>query len=742
VRRPWQAVPVAETDYSGQHPLLVTVVPARAAYLVRADSRDGFRRAVQEASSRWAGITEPIVPVHSDGTISESARTTVTLARVDGAVNVDLTDDVAQVAAATLNLDCVPLAEIDRSGITRYTCHPTEVGPVVLPDPALLIAEAGASLWQATAAGDLTAEDFQQLQQAPPPRVPLRRAPPDDIGRAQLHPDTMPTLLHRTLAAFDETVGSHRVFPAPTIVWVTEPDDLQACWDFWNTRALAPVGSGPVPMILLPLGQIHDWIGFDKQFGYALGRRAEFTPDVLLTSTSVPTEDLDALAELLHLQRTDTDIHTGEVYSSELRTAPFTYRTVSPVPDVTNLVSSPRRYGTTVEVDVHVADHATTLRFPSPIWFRGGRTLVRVEGTPFAGLPPRAPVARLIASCASVHEGVIQLTASARSDFVFRLGVPSLAQATEALLADATERYQLSSKGSLATGIQRDLDLTELRHPGLFPAIKQLTTPRTEHFLQQARRQFQGTDNLDDLDAFVERLRPLAQDWGARSERKMLPVSQLAGGATQVNVDALERLCRIGWAERGLRIDCTNCRLDSFVSLDDVPPRGGATCRGCGTAQRYASERFGISMFYRLDSLVDRANDQGVPPHLIAIAELQRLDPRSWFLPGVDAWFADRDNPLEVDLFGIHASRVAAGEVKASGTDFTEVQITRDIETCARLGADIYVMAAMDTVPDQARATASSLCEDNGLDLIVLTDINLFDTTPPPSSRRNRPSAT
>lgn len=112
---------MTEVDYRGQAPLDVTVVPARAAYLVRDGSREGFCRAVQEAGTRWAGVTEPIVPVRAGGAVEASARNVVDLARVDGAVNVDLPDQEAQIAAAALGLDCVSIASIDSWGITMMT---------------------------------------------------------------------------------------------------------------------------------------------------------------------------------------------------------------------------------------------------------------------------------------------------------------------------------------------------------------------------------------------------------------------------------------------------------------------------------------------------------------------------------------------------------------------------------------------------------------------------------------------
>jgi hypothetical protein len=61
---------------------------------------------------------------------------------------------------------------------------------------------------------------------------------------------------------------------------------------------------------------------------------------------------------------------------------------------------------------------------------------------------------------------------------------------------------------------------------------------------------------------------------------------------------------------------------DTFVALNDVAPRGPATCEGCGSRQNYSCGKSEISIFYRLDSLVDLARDQGIIPHLITIAEL------------------------------------------------------------------------------------------------------------------------
>lgn len=56
-----------DVNYLGVSPVTVAVLPARVAYLISETSTTGFRRAVQEASCRWGGMTEPVIPVKSNG---------------------------------------------------------------------------------------------------------------------------------------------------------------------------------------------------------------------------------------------------------------------------------------------------------------------------------------------------------------------------------------------------------------------------------------------------------------------------------------------------------------------------------------------------------------------------------------------------------------------------------------------------------------------------------------------------
>ena len=63
-------VSVVALDYLGEYPFAVTVVPARVAYLMTSGSRTGMRRSIEEAPTRWAGSTEPILAVKASGRVT------------------------------------------------------------------------------------------------------------------------------------------------------------------------------------------------------------------------------------------------------------------------------------------------------------------------------------------------------------------------------------------------------------------------------------------------------------------------------------------------------------------------------------------------------------------------------------------------------------------------------------------------------------------------------------------------
>jgi hypothetical protein len=253
--------------------------------------------------------------------------------------------------------------------------------------------------------------------------------------------------------------------------------------------------------------------------------------------------------------------------------------------------------------------------------------------------------------------------------------------------------------------------------PGIFAAIRELTTPRSKELLRELRK-------LRADGAVDEGLAEIAAHWGGRSERRHRSGEQLKGALKASAARVLERLCGAGWAERGLRVICGTCGLPSFVPFPQTADR--AICPGCSSPASYETGST-LSVYYRLNSHLDLLSDQGVLPHLLTIAALERQGRRSYFLPGIDVWFgADDKDHAEVDIFGVRDGQVLAGEVKTSASEFTPEQITRDITLSSLLEADIHVLAATGEIPKKTVEKAEQECKVAGLSLFVLQRADLL----------------
>lgn len=692
-------------EYRGQMAMQAAVLPARAVYLIREGSSEGFRRAIQEASTRWGGLTEPIIEVPSDGSVQPGYRQVVELSGAVGAVNVDLSDEQAKHAATQLDLDCVPLARVDRDGATRFTCHPSHTARSQ-PGWTHVLARERGNLWEAIAAGDLTDEAFSEMQRS---SLPVRRPrSSDEIGRAQL--GIVGTLLQQTAAQAGEYQVRGVPGETPAVIWVTTPDDFDDCLAFWNVRALRPLTFNHAPMILLPVDDVQHWIGFENQLARVLGRPAEFSPDAILVSGGVERDRLEALAQVLGLEPTEDQLKVGHTWPApEQRQAPFTCRFNL---EVQQFVALEREHGQVSPVDIHVFATGSRVRFPSPVTFDGaGGALLRFFGKPFDGLPRRSSVATLVHQHATWSRDSIQLKIVAQNSYQLDLLVPSLGQAREQVLDDVTDRHRPSDKGRMGIALQETSDLSVLLEPGMFEALVSLMTPRSKTLTKELKA-LVAQGSIDDS------LAELAVRWGSRTERRYLPAQQLENVPRSIRAVVAERLCALGWAERGLKVVCPRCGLGNFVPMSDAG--SVASCPGCSASATYTVDPSTLSIFYRLDSLVDRAVDQGVFPHLMAIAALAKAEPLSSFLPGADLYFPGQPKSVEVDVFGVCGGKVMAGEIKTSASEFTEEQVRRDIDLSVRLRADVHILAAVDVVSERTREFARSLCGKAGIELRVL----------------------
>jgi hypothetical protein len=152
-------------------------------------------------------------------------------------------------------------------------------------------------------------------------------------------------------------------------------------------------------MVLLPARQVQHWLNFPDQLAHVLRRPDEFAPDVTVCSLHVAESVLRDTADLLGLRLSEEKPRSAnQSPPPPLRQPPFTYRTGL---DVRRLMVFERSYSQATDLDVQLFKDTTTVRFASPVPFRGpGRVLVRLSGAPYA-LPERARVASLITTGAS-----------------------------------------------------------------------------------------------------------------------------------------------------------------------------------------------------------------------------------------------------------------------------------------------------------------------------------------------------
>ena len=694
----------------GQSIFRVRVLPARAGYLTKQDDKAGVVKAIRVASTRWAGISEPIIPVPESGSLGDWWRQVVGFADLDGLVNINIEPDVAETVAQTLALSVVDIADVDRSGRTQFSTRAAHLEQTrwEFASQAPVLARATGALWEKAAAGDLTDE---QIAACASGQVrPHRPLSSPEIGLAQINETCW---LDAGAAYFSEhRITNPRV--APAIVWVTQPDSLEDCVDFWNLRVLRCRSLAPAPILLVPVDHVLHWTGFSEAFAGLLARQPElFDPDVVLWSASVEPDQLDEIAARLRLIHSTKLATVIESPPPSARPGPFTYRQdVDPY----DYFYFRRRYGETSQTLVQVYRDRTVVDVDSPVRFTGaGRVLVRVASSAFEGLPKRPTTASLVKDDASWSEDELELATYASNRYRFELRVPSLLDTTWALVNDHTAQAALSDKGQLAHRLKELGAADVLFQDSVIQVIGSLRTRRSQD-LERALQQVLG--HVSPTGELRARLEDLVSEWGQRSKRRFLPISEIKGLGDNAG-KAVELLCFRSWAERGLKIRCDQCRTRSFVPLPETTPE--PQCPACGATNTCfepagGNPDSGPELHYRLNARVDRAADQGVIPHLFADAVLTAEDPQTFLLQGVDVTFGD-GSTREVDLYGITGGKVVAGEAKINPAEFTPEQLAFDIELSAALGADVHLVVSTGEIPCATEEQARQLAKERGLDL-------------------------
>ena len=716
--------------------------------MVRAGDRRAFITAIQTASSRWGGVTEPIVPVRKSGHIDGRWIHTVELSGVDGLLNVNVPDELAAAAQRQLDLPVFDLEKPSRDDRIRYTVHPVNVGDQQsLPeDIQYLLAPRDGYLWQRVAAGDYSRDLESDLAQFPVERAKDRTKMVErfvnaqidgftwlDVGMQQLEEISDLESYYENYweadnSLFDPGLINEQwyrggIHAPPLILWITRRDSLQECLWFWNLRAMRSSRYRHVPMLLVPLSSDFRW----EQLGAAIHpflRRAEdVVPDVAIASLNIDNELLAEIGHKIGLAPT-TDIAQSRwtPRPGPLRNPPFTVQCNE---SVGWQLAYRRSYGSRLHVTAPVTDGKCRIEFDSPIVVRGsGGLLARIATETLMGLPQRQSVASMFNESTVWRDGDLQLPVPDVRRIRFDLHMPNHENIAWTVMRDHCQEAYESDKGKLAQALEDICGIEFLLDESVRDTIRELTTRRSTSLMRELRRHHDEGES-------PEWLEELAIRWGGTQQRRFRPASQLPSPQEPGSLKAAELLCSRGWAERGLSMKCSKCGVLSFVALNvsQAQPR----CPACEAPQAFetGSTHGAPDICYRLNGLADRASDQGVVTQLLAIAVLRNQDQRVCVIPGAEIILND-GTPAEVDLFGMFDGMIVAGEAKNRASEFEHQDLERDIRNSATLGADTHLMIAQDRLSNDVLNRSHGFADDYNVGLVIVEGSDLSLVAEPP----------
>jgi hypothetical protein len=482
--------------------------------------------------------------------------------------------------------------------LTRCSCRPLPL----FRRPAY--ADDSLELWAIAAGGCLSPKGVADSEASGDPIIWTKF--PDQVARGQI---ARTTLIERTGFQLGEWQMSPGTFPHAAIVWVCDRRPFRDCVLFWNYRALRSINIEFLPMILVPEHDLVNWLQFDAQvLSLFQNRPNDFSPDAFFCSSRVSHERLREIANSWEMVEASEDPHSGKTYPPPpFRTPPYSYRVdLNPFP----AVASKHRYGQRTQVPVQVFREETRVGFESPVSFRGfARFKVGLSSTALTPYPKRPSVARIIERNSIWHHDGIELLAQVWGQYQYTIALPTLAEVCSEILQGTLSAWALSDKGRIGESIAGHSNVEAFLEPGVFEGLRSLTTRRAKHLFNELKELAQSADDVE--------LANIVSDIGERIERRNLCANQIEGVPKAKKAAVLENLVKLGWAERGLRIACSGCGLTSFIALGEVTP--DATCPGCRRSQRYLANSAGLTTYYRLNSLIDRATDQGVIPHLMTV---------------------------------------------------------------------------------------------------------------------------
>lgn len=238
-----------------------------------------------------------------------------------------------------------------------------------------------------------------------------------------------------------------------------------------------------------------------------------------------------------------------------------------------------------------------------------------------------------------------------------------------------------------------------------------LTSRKAEAIVKRLSR-VRGMPDEDKRQLISRALTVAAPVWRSANE-----ISSLLHSRKDPVLADLAELVRCGLVRRGLQFSCATCGMPNVFPLGEESDI--VECPGCGTTAPLLGPLAAEPTFlYALNSLLDRAMDQDVIPHLLALEYLTSQNVAIWGYPGADITGPSLE-ARELDILAVSRTGLVVGELKPA-IRFTHPVIDDSIELAKRLKAEAVVFGSLTRWSQRRRSYAETIARRAQLKLILL----------------------
>ncbi len=752
----------------GEQRLAINLRPLQVAYFLRDDDEEGLSRAIQLATARWGGLYHLLLPMTPEGSLDDLGRHCLRAAPPDLCVACWPEGDAATPGVNRLLADLFPDRRLDVQPFGTLGSVTPPLSPLDLltrdtlerhwqPQPAAArmlmrgeyhfprghIADPGAPAWlEALRDGALGGEDRQAYARY----FSISRP---SIALAEQYwawQDSMAfyrSLINLTGYAL---TGQTSIGPFPTFrPEIVVVDSVRAACLYWNLRALRDAQvlgrtqfrsmfALSLPALQRP-ETLAALIAYTRQL--ALPHWPVTTPmdlTLIVASVSAATAAQAALAgqpQCRVIPRPEYVAHwlpDAATLAAPPRPPAASLRValVALPEDEEILVGKlPQTVGVGMEehyarpVDLRLGPNAVPYAPPAAFQNPHLTTVARDLELPLWGRYPRShAVARLIDPQADFRGfALIQRAAQLPRQGDITFSVPSEWDALASYFAERGVEITESPAGRAGAAV---LDLlggadgiARLSSPLAYQLLQRIALQSTKKVAQRLQSDLRLADEQGDalLGALAGVVAQQELIGAPKTYADLAGLLALGGRDKKTLLALIADLTPAGIILRGYYLPCPACDTREWYPLASVRER--LTCVGCGQSFPLpvaAAPGVEQPWHYRLNGLVNRAVDQDVIPHLLALHHWVRLGHQpSCIVTGLEMR-REGHNVGEFDLLFVSHGSLYAAECKAG-----RLLAAKDFEA-ARLAADLgiatFVFATAQTwAPETERAIAALAIE-------------------------------